>query len=82
MPFNRREFIGSSISAASLAAAPFSAFGAAHGKLSIWFLGGTGFLGPHTVRYAMELGHVRTSVPVTARGFEPRQGGIGAGVVA
>jgi 2'-hydroxyisoflavone reductase len=57
MPFNRREFIGSSFAAASLAAAPFGAFGAATGKLRILFLGGTGFLGPHTVRYALERGH-------------------------
>ena len=57
MPCNRREFIGSSISAVSLAAAPFGAFGAANRKLRILFLGGTGFLGPHTVRYALDRGH-------------------------
>jgi 2'-hydroxyisoflavone reductase len=57
MPFNRREFIGSSLAAVSLAALPFGAFGAAPRKLRILFLGGTGFLGPHTVRYALERGH-------------------------
>lgn len=57
MPFNRREFIGSSLAAAALAAAPVGAFAAAPRKLHILFLGGTGFLGPHTVRYAMERGH-------------------------
>jgi 2'-hydroxyisoflavone reductase len=57
MPFNRREFIGSSLAAVSLAALPFGAFGAAPRKLQILFLGGTGFLGPHTVRYALERGH-------------------------
>jgi 2'-hydroxyisoflavone reductase len=57
MPFTRRKFIGSSLAAASLAAAPFGAFGSAHRKLTILFLGGTGFLGPHTVRHALERGH-------------------------
>ena len=57
MPFNRREFIGSSLAAVSFAALPFGAFGAAPRKLRILFLGGTGFLGPHTVRYALERGH-------------------------
>ena len=42
MPFNRRKFIGSSLAAVYLAAAPFGAFAATHRKLSILFLGGTG----------------------------------------
>lgn len=54
MPTSRREFIGASLAAASLAFAPA---GAAGRKLKILFLGGTGFLGPHTVRYALERGH-------------------------
>ena len=54
MPTSRREFIGTSLAAASLAFAPA---GAAGRNLKILFLGGTGFLGPHTVRYALERGH-------------------------
>ena len=57
MATSRREFIGASLAALSLAAAPPGAFGAAGRKLKILFLGGTGFLGPHTVRYALERGH-------------------------
>lgn len=57
MPFNRRDFIGASLAAMSLAAAPQGAVRAADRKLRILFLGGTGFLGPHTVRYALERGH-------------------------
>ena len=57
MPSSRREFIGASLAAISLASAPLSALGAAGRKLKILFLGGTGFLGPHTVRYALERGH-------------------------
>ncbi len=54
MPTSRREFIGASLAAVSLAFAPA---GAADRKLKILFLGGTGFLGPHTVRHALERGH-------------------------
>ena len=54
MPTSRRDFIGASLAAVSLAYAPL---GAAGRKLRILFLGGTGFLGPHTVRYALERGH-------------------------
>jgi 2'-hydroxyisoflavone reductase len=57
MPFNRREFMEASVAAASLALLPAATFGAADRKLRILFLGGTGFLGPHTVRYALERGH-------------------------
>jgi 2'-hydroxyisoflavone reductase len=57
MPFNRRKFIGSSLAAVSMAAAPLGTFAAARRKLKILFLGGTGFLGPHTVRYALDRGH-------------------------
>ena len=57
MPFNRRYFVGASLAAMSLAAAPLAAVRAANRKLRILFLGGTGFLGPHTVRYALERGH-------------------------
>ena len=57
MSTSRREFIGLSLAALSLAAAPTSALGTAGRRLRILFLGGTGFLGPHTVRYALERGH-------------------------
>lgn len=60
MPLNRRDFIGGSLAAASLAAAPWAGAGTADRKLRILFLGGTGFLGPHTVRYALERGHELT----------------------
>ncbi len=57
MPASRREFIGVSLAAAALASMPLGAIGAADRKLKVLFLGGTGFLGPHTVRYALERGH-------------------------
>jgi 2'-hydroxyisoflavone reductase len=57
MPFDRREFIGASLAAASLAAAPWASAGTADRKLKILVLGGTRFLGPHTVRHAQERGH-------------------------
>ncbi len=57
MAFNRRDFIGASLAAMSLASAPLAVARAADRKLKILFLGGTGFLGPHTVRYALERGH-------------------------
>ena len=57
MPFSRRDFIGASLAAASLVSAPLGAVRAKEKKLRILFLGGTGFLGPHTVRYALERGH-------------------------
>ena len=57
MPFNRRQFIEVSLATASLAVLPATRLGAADKKLKILFLGGTGFLGPHTVRYAQERGH-------------------------
>lgn len=57
MPFNRREFIETAIATAALGVLPSAAFGAADRKLKILFLGGTGFLGPHTVKYALQRGH-------------------------
>jgi 2'-hydroxyisoflavone reductase len=54
----RREFIGAS--AALLAAGSVSAAakpGPASHKLDILFLGGTGFIGPHQIRYALARGH-------------------------
>ena len=60
MPINRRNFVTSSLSALSLSAYSFSlnaSIPAAKEKLKILFLGGTGFLGPHTVQYAIARGH-------------------------
>jgi 2'-hydroxyisoflavone reductase len=60
MTTNRRQFLSATIAGASLGAMP-SFLSAqvlpADRKLKILFLGGTGFLGPHTVQYAMDRGH-------------------------
>ncbi|MEM6511473.1 MAG: NAD-dependent epimerase/dehydratase family protein [Pseudomonadota bacterium] len=51
MQINRRAFLGAAAAAGAL---PLTA----HAKsLKILFLGGTGFLGPHTVQYALDRGH-------------------------
>ncbi len=57
MAITRREFMEASLSAAALTVLPPATFAAADKKLRILFLGGTGFLGPHTVRYALQRGH-------------------------
>jgi 2'-hydroxyisoflavone reductase len=54
MQIDRRQFIRNTGSLAALAGA--SAF-ANPVSLKILFLGGTGFLGPHTVQYALDRGH-------------------------
>jgi len=51
----RRRFIGSAVGAGLLNAVGSSAFG--QGGLNILILGGTGFIGPHLVRYAIDRGH-------------------------
>lgn len=55
---NRREFIGTGLTAlgAAVALNPTSLFTARAPK-KILILGGTGFIGPHQVRYALERGH-------------------------
>ena len=55
MPLNRRQFVTSSTAAAALSA--FPVFLPAQQQLKILMLGGTGFLGPHTVQYALDRGH-------------------------
>ena len=60
MRFNRRRFLGASLATAGISAMP--SILSAKTKpttqpLKILFLGGTGFLGPHTVQYAIERGH-------------------------
>lgn len=52
---NRREFLGAS--AALLAAANTAATERAARPVDILFLGGTGFIGPHQIRHALERGH-------------------------
>ena len=60
MAVNRREFVGASAALAGLGVLP-ALFGgpaaSAQQSLRILFLGGTGFLGPHTVQYALDRGH-------------------------
>ena len=65
----RREFIGAgaAIFGASAAGATLSVE-PANEKLDILFLGGTGFLGPHQVDYALDRGH---TVTVFNRGNNP-----------
>lgn len=60
MSLNRRQFVTASAAAAGLATLPalFNvAVAPAQQKLKILMLGGTGFLGPHTVQYALDRGH-------------------------
>ncbi|WP_196137629.1 NAD-dependent epimerase/dehydratase family protein [Aliikangiella sp. G2MR2-5] len=60
MPLDRRQFILSSSAAAGLVAFPgflTAGIDAASRPLNILVLGGTGFLGPHTVEYALARGH-------------------------
>jgi len=71
---SRREFIG--LTAAALAAGPLAGFAAGPGSgvaraarpLSILVLGGTGFLGPHQIEYALARGH---QVTMFNRGSNP-----------
>lgn len=51
----RREFLGGS--AAMIGASMFGSATAAAEPLSILFLGGTGFIGPHQINYALDRGH-------------------------
>jgi nucleoside-diphosphate-sugar epimerase len=57
MPMSRRTFLGSSVAAATLAASGAITVARAEKPLSILILGGTGFIGPHQVRYAVARGH-------------------------
>ncbi len=62
MSLDRRAFIAASIATAGLAGLTLSgrssaAEGTASRSLNILMLGGTGFLGPHTVQYALDRGH-------------------------
>ena len=65
----RREFIGAGAAILGASAAGASAAITPAGeKLDILFLGGTGFLGPHQVNYALDRGH---NVTVFNRGNKP-----------
>jgi len=73
MPIDRRRFVNASL--LTMAALPSSHAHGADGaapprrKLRILILGGTGFIGPHQVRYALERGH---EVTLFNRGREPQ----------
>jgi 2'-hydroxyisoflavone reductase len=72
MPRTRRDYLKLSAAASSVALASASAR-AAPGpkkKLRILILGGTGFIGPHQVRYALERGH---EVTLFNRGRQPQE---------
>ncbi len=63
MIINRRSFIGTTVAAgcASLAVTPAHPINPSPVKpLKILILGGTGFIGPHQVNYALERGHTVT----------------------
>jgi 2'-hydroxyisoflavone reductase len=77
---SRREFIGLTAGAlaaaplAGLAAGPASPIGRAARPLSMLVLGGTGFLGPHQIEYAVARGH---RVTMFNRGSNPGMFGDG-----
>jgi len=53
----RREFLGISAAALAFSASGLAAVTASPRPLTILFLGGTGFLGPHQINYALARGH-------------------------
>ena len=59
MKTTRRSFIRSASSIGVLAALPGLAFADTHAPkpMSILVLGGTGFIGPHEINYALSRGH-------------------------
>lgn len=63
MRFERRLFVTVAVAGASLNVIPGAfrtVISPAERLLKILILGGTGFLGPHTVNYALERGHAVT----------------------
>ncbi|HEV7386743.1 MAG TPA: NAD-dependent epimerase/dehydratase family protein [Phenylobacterium sp.] len=72
MPRTRRDYLKLSAAASSVALAAGSARAAPapKTKLRILILGGTGFIGPHQVRYALERGH---EVTLFNRGKQPQE---------
>src|SRR3954469_10222201 len=71
MPRTRRDYLRLSAAASGLALASGSARGASapKKKLRILILGGTGFIGPNQVRYALSRGH---EVTIFNRGRQPK----------
>ena len=57
MTIDRRTFLGASLAMTAAGSAPAWAATPPTRSLKILMLGGTGFLGPHTVSYALERGH-------------------------
>jgi 2'-hydroxyisoflavone reductase len=57
MPVTRRRIVQSALAAAALAAPAFAAVPKAKKPMKLLILGGTGFIGPHQVRYALARGH-------------------------
>src|SRR5438309_8182495 len=72
MPRTRREYLRLSAAAwgAAFAAMQARSAPAPKKKLRILILGGTGFIGPHQVRYALERGH---EVTLFNRGKQPQE---------
>jgi 2'-hydroxyisoflavone reductase len=71
MPRTRRDYLKLSAAASGLALAAGSARAAKAPKtLRILILGGTGFIGPHEVRYALSRGH---EVTIFNRGRQPQE---------
>jgi 2'-hydroxyisoflavone reductase len=65
----RRDYLGLSAAAAAVLAIPEATMAAPAKKLRILILGGTGFTGPHQVRYALSRGH---EVTIFNRGRQPQ----------
>jgi len=70
MPTTRRTFVKLSIAGAAALSLPGSAAARAPRKLRLLILGGTGFIGPHQVRYALSRGH---EVTIFNRGKQKEQ---------
>jgi 2'-hydroxyisoflavone reductase len=72
MPRTRRDYLKLSAAASGMALAATSARAAPapKNKLRILILGGTGFIGPHQVRYALARGH---EVTLFNRGKQPQE---------
>ena len=71
MPSTRRDYLRLAAAASGLVLATASARAARPAKkLRILILGGTGFIGPHQVRYALDRGH---EVTIFNRGKQPQE---------
>jgi 2'-hydroxyisoflavone reductase len=70
MPTTRRSFVSLAALAAGLVTSPLARAASAPKPLRILILGGTGFTGPHQVRYALSRGHKLT---LFNRGKQPHE---------